>query len=70
LNGTLIESVILDPLPPQGKYVRMASQVFSVGLPEKMNLVIHSSTDITGFALSLKTDRTNIVAVPGALLNN
>ncbi|MBN2432577.1 MAG: trypsin-like peptidase domain-containing protein [Acidobacteria bacterium] len=67
-DGTLLQQVSLPSLAGYGKYVRMADDVFTVPLPDQVALVVESSANITGFALSLKSDGSNIVAVPADIL--
>ncbi|MBN2431467.1 MAG: hypothetical protein JXQ27_08320 [Acidobacteria bacterium] len=64
-DGTLVGS-FNDSLAENGKYVRfLSADLFGlVSLPEKMFVIIEANGALTGFALTLSSDYTEIVAVP------
>jgi len=64
LDGTLLDTAAGLTVPPYGKYVNYIGTAFSATLPEKIMLVVESTTIVTGFALSLDTTISHIVAVP------
>jgi hypothetical protein len=66
-DGTHLGAVAFD-IPPNGKFVRfLDDNLFSkVALPDQVILVVTSSNRVTGFALTLSSDYSRIVAVPSS----
>ncbi len=61
-------AVAFESIPPHGKLVDMVESVFSDNIPERSILKIFSDQKITGFALTLSSGNTNVVAVPATVV--
>ncbi|QTD48472.1 serine hydrolase domain-containing protein [Sulfidibacter corallicola] len=57
---------ITRTVPPHGKLVAMAADLFGDNVPEKANLTLNATGDVAAFALTFRNDVSQIVAVPGS----